>query len=154
MDMSTLAMSIVTATMSVMGLPINTLETNQEIYCGAQNIYHESRGEPDLGMVAVAQVVNNRIKSPKFPNTVCEVVYQDKQFSWVNDGLSDHPLLSNPVERESFIKSAWVHIIAFDHPDITNGATHYHRHDVEPWWSYQMTVVAIIGNHIFYVDRS
>ncbi len=85
MDIPTLAMSIVTATMSVMGIPINDLETNQESYCGAQNVYHESRGEPDLGMIAVAQVVQNRIKSTRFPDTVCEVVYQDKQFSWVND---------------------------------------------------------------------
>ena len=95
--MSTLAMSIVTATMSVMGIPINDLETSQEIYCGAQNVYHESRGEPDLGMVAVAQVVSNRIKSPRFPDTVCEVVYQHKQFSWVNDGLPNQPLLSDQV---------------------------------------------------------
>ena len=153
MDMSTLAMSIVTATMSVMGIPINDLETSQEIYCGAQNVYHESRGEPDLGMVAVAQVVSNRIKSPRFPDTVCEVVYQHKQFSWVNDGLPNQPLLSDPAERESFIKSAWVHIIATEPPDITYGATHYHRYDVEPWWSYQMTVVAIIGKHIFYTDK-
>ena len=152
MDMSTLAMSIVTATMSVMGIPINDLETNQEIYCGAQNVYHESRGEPDLGMIAVAQVVQNRIKSTRFPDTVCEVVYQDKQFSWVNDGLSNHPLLSNPIERESFIKSAWVHIIALEHKDITNGATHYHRFDVKPWWSSQMNLVAIIGDHFFYTE--
>jgi N-acetylmuramoyl-L-alanine amidase len=148
-----LAMSIVIATMTVMGLPTDDRDYLAEIYCGAENIYHESRGQPDLGMIAVAQVVRNRVKDPRYPNTVCDVIYQDNQFSWVNDGISNYPKLNNTIERESFIKSAWVHIIASDHEDITNGATHYHNINIKPSWSWPMTITAIIKDHIFYTDK-
>ena len=61
-----LAMSIVIATMTVMGLPTEDRNSLAEIYCGAENVYHESRGQPDLGMIAVAQVVRNRVKDPTY----------------------------------------------------------------------------------------
>ena len=48
-----------------------------ELYCAAQNIYFESRGEPDLGQLGVGQVVLNRVDSHKWPNTVCDVVWQE-----------------------------------------------------------------------------
>ena len=42
--------------------------------CLALNIYHEARGESIEGQIAVSQVVMERVKSPKYPNTICEVV--------------------------------------------------------------------------------
>lgn len=47
----------------------------------AQVIYHEARGESQEGKIAVGQVVMNRVKSGKYPNTVYEVVWQRGQFS-------------------------------------------------------------------------
>ena len=47
----------------------------------AQVIYHEARGESQEGKIAVGHVVLNRVKDPRFPNTVYKVVYQPKQFS-------------------------------------------------------------------------
>jgi spore germination cell wall hydrolase CwlJ-like protein len=35
-------------------------------------------------------------------------------------------------------------------PDYSMGATHYHRHDVNPQWSCRMTLVATVGDHEFY----
>jgi spore germination cell wall hydrolase CwlJ-like protein len=91
-------------------------ENIDEIYCLAENIYHEARGEPDIGKQAVAHVVLNRVYRNDFPNTICNVVKQgpireswttrkDKtlsndqriywpvknkcQFSWYCDGRSD-----------------------------------------------------------------
>ena len=51
------------------------LDIKEELYCLATNIYFESRNQPQVGRVAVGQVTMNRVNSPKFPNTVCEVVY-------------------------------------------------------------------------------
>ena len=59
-----------------------------EIYCAAQNIYFESRGEPDIGQVAVALVVLNRVNDRRWPSTICDVVWQDKQFSWTHRSKS------------------------------------------------------------------
>lgn len=56
--------------------------TAASILCLSSVIHHEARGEPFKGQVAVAQVVLNRVKSPHFPNTICKVVKQRKQFSW------------------------------------------------------------------------
>ena len=52
--------------------------------CLAMNIYHESRGERLEGQIAVAQVTINRMEHTKWPSTICEVVYQPKQFSWTH----------------------------------------------------------------------
>ena len=55
----------------------------QEVECLAKTIYFESRGESLQGQMAVAWVTLNRTKSEKFAPTVCGVVYQPKQYSWV-----------------------------------------------------------------------
>jgi len=80
---------ILAAFLFTFGVSIDTIQKREQLYCGAQNIYHESRGESNLGQIAVAHVVRNRVESPKYPNTVCEVVWQPKQFSWTHDGRSD-----------------------------------------------------------------
>ena len=48
----------------------------KEIYCLAANSYFEARGEPFDGKIAVAQVVINRVKSDKYPNSICNVIIE------------------------------------------------------------------------------
>lgn len=52
----------------------------------ANLIYCEAGAEPYDGQVAVGAVVINRVLSARYPNTVVGVIYQNKQFSPVNDG--------------------------------------------------------------------
>lgn len=47
----------------------------------ARVVYAESNTEPIEGQIAVAQVVLNRVRSESFPDTVSEVIYQERQFS-------------------------------------------------------------------------
>lgn len=47
----------------------------------ARVVYAESNTEPLEGQIAVAQVVLNRVRSESFPDTVSEVIYQERQFS-------------------------------------------------------------------------
>lgn len=124
-----------------------------EIYCAAQNIYFESRGEPDIGQVAVALVVLNRVNDRRWPSTICDVVWQDKQFSWTHDGKSDRIKLSNKIERHAWIKSVFYAVMALSEEDVTNGATHYHNTSVTPYWIDSMKQTAVIGNHIFYREE-
>src|SRR3546814_6180704 len=51
-----------------------------ELECLASAVYFESKGEPLEGQLAVAEVILNRVKSPKFPDTICGVVKQRNQF--------------------------------------------------------------------------
>ena len=138
-------LNLLVAILFTFGLSIDTIQKREQLYCGAQNIYHESRGESNLGQIAVAHVVRNRVESPKYPNTVCEVVWQPKQFSWTHDGRSDEP-----KDRKAFIKAVWLHLIANIKNDITDGALNFYAHKkVTPSWASEKEVVALIGNHTF-----
>lgn len=125
----------------------------EELYCLAKNIYFESRNQPKIGKIAVAQVTLNRVKSDKFPNTVCEVVYQGGerrnrcQFSWYCDGKKDEPT-NGPAWDDSVYLALLVYGDGF--LDVTEGALWYHATYVSPSWAehYQKTVR--INNHIFY----
>lgn len=137
----------------------------EEVFCLAQNVYHEARGEDLSGQMAVAHVTMNRVKSKKFPNTVCEVVYQTRyskwwldrgkkvpvrhkcQFSWYCDGKSD-----GIRDWDSFdaILASSREVILGRHKDNTNGAVYYHADHVKPSWSNYMRVSAVYDNHIFY----
>ena len=57
----------------------------------ACNVYWEARTESPQGMMAVIAVTMNRVASDKFPDTIHEVVWQNKQFSWTHDGKVDRP---------------------------------------------------------------
>ena len=125
----------------------------QQLYCAAQNVYFESRGEPDLGQLAVTQVVLNRMESPRWPDSICGVVWQDKQFSWTHDGKSDTINVGNKLNRLAWMKSVFYAVMAMIENDVTNGATHYHSTSVKPYWTDSMMQTAIIGNHIFYREE-
>jgi len=138
-------LNLLVAILFTFGLSIDTIQKREQLYCGAQNIYHESRGESNLGQIAVAHVVRNRVESPKYPNTICKVVWQPKQFSWTHDGISDEP-----KDRKAFIKAVWLHLIANIKNDITDGALNFYAHKkVTPSWAAEKKVVALIGNHTF-----
>ncbi|MGI9415449.1 MAG: cell wall hydrolase, partial [Hyphomicrobiales bacterium] len=65
--------------------------------CLAVAIYYEARAESELGQIAVAQVILNRVESRAYPSSICGVVYQNAhmrnrcQFSFTCDGRPDDP---------------------------------------------------------------
>lgn len=118
----------------------------QDIECLAKNIYHEARGEPFHGQVAVALVTVNRLASGLFQNTVCKVVYANSQFSWTLDKhkkVRDHKAWASAVEIATAVLSRKIY-----NPDFT--AVYFHAKQVQPKWSKTKTIIARIGNHIFY----
>jgi spore germination cell wall hydrolase CwlJ-like protein len=64
------------------GMPNCEHHTDDDRIALACNIYWEARTESVQGMMAVVAVTMNRVDSPRFPDTVSEVVWQYKQFSW------------------------------------------------------------------------
>ena len=60
--------------------------TNEDLLLLSKLVTGEARGESYEGQVAVAAVVINRVKDPRFPNTIKDVIYQKNAFSVVNDG--------------------------------------------------------------------
>jgi len=137
---------------------IINLEQDPELYCLALNIYFESRGEPTVGQYAVADVTLNRVESPQFPDTICEVVYQCRrsnrcQFSWVHQ-------IQNPRDPRLSDREAWhdaqlyaIEIARWDiMRGVTEGATYFHANYVRPRWRHDLEKTTRIGVHLFYRD--
>ena len=128
----------------------------RDIRCLAENIYFEARGESLRGQYAVAEVTMNRLASPHFPDTVCDVVHDTRwdsarkrlvaHFSWTPFKLR---LESGSPEWKQAMDVA---TIVYDgrHTPIVPGALFYHATYVNPYWASSKREVARIGNHIFY----
>lgn len=117
----------------------------KEIHCIATAVYHEARGESVAGQMAVAHVVMNRVRSDKYPNTPCEVVYQRKQFSHIETARPDY----DSIYWQDAVQEAVFAYVGYT-DDITGGATHYYAHDkVYPRWARLKRTSAIIGGHTF-----
>lgn len=118
---------------------------NDELTCLAGAIYFESKGEPLPGQLAVAEVIINRAKSGRFAKSVCAVVTQAGQFSFVRGGRI--PAIASNANYRTAIAVAQVALRdQWDSP--APKALYFHARRVSPGW--RMTKVASIGNHIFY----
>ncbi len=127
----------------------------RQLACLARNIYYEAGSEPFEGKVAVAQVTLNRMESGKFPDDVCQVIYQKNvfyekvvcQFSW----YCDREATVRPIHKgnydESMEAAKKVLLEGFRLPSIKD-ALFYHADYVNPGWKKER--VAKIGRHIFY----
>ena len=125
-------------------------DASAELHCLALNIYHEARGENLAGRFAVASVTMNRVRSPRFPSSICDVVWQPWQFSWTRDGRSD-----KPYEVEAWTSAMEVAIRVYWHKEPSNvgEATFYHAVSISPHWASAKRVVARVGKHVFYVPK-
>lgn len=119
----------------------------------ARAIWAEARGEGPAGMLAVANVIMNRVADRRWPNTVRGVILQPLQFSAFNDGDPNKALAlaadnSTPLfpEALAIARAALNGEVA----DLTFGANHYFNPSVQPDWAQYMERVAAIGRHEFY----
>ena len=121
--------------------------SNKELTCLAKNVYFESRGEPTLGKVAIAQVTMNRAKhDSKFKSTICGVVNETSQFSWTakrRKVVKDEAAWEDAKNIAASVAYGYSHIPGFN-------ALYFHTRDTRPYWSKSKKVVKVIGNHIFY----
>ena len=144
--------------------------------CLAKNIYFEAKSESFVGQTAVALVVLNRVMDKRYPNNICDVIYEGPtyeswktrtipdlpeharvyyprrdrcQFSWYCDGKADEVKEESAYQKAH--KVAWL-VIHGHMFDFTQGATHYHADYVNPKWTKQKNMIKIvqIDTHIFY----
>jgi len=137
---------------------ISSDHDTREIEWLAWNVYHESRGEGDLGVFAVALVTTNRADSDLFPNTISEVVTQPGQFSWYWDDKPDIPQEPEAYQACSgvskFVYGLWKRgtikniLVALN----LDGVKWYHNNTVSPAWVFDYQYVGQTKNHLFYRD--
>jgi spore germination cell wall hydrolase CwlJ-like protein len=158
-----------TTAMSVDGLGVSA-------HCLALNVYHEARDQGTAGLFGVTAVVLNRVNDKRFPNTICEVVYQGPtreswktkkykdldpeeriyypiknkcQFSWYCDGKNDTPHNKEKYQEVlDLVKVILYNELPF--VDITDGALFYHADYVTPGWAKTKQRTIEIEDHIFY----
>jgi Cell Wall Hydrolase len=136
---------------------IDPKDSARQMRCLAEAIYFESRGEPEQGQAAVAQVVLNRVRSGIYPTTVCGVVYQDRnrpfacQFSFACEGKSLR--IEEPGPWAVATRIAQEVVSGSNYNLGVEEAVNYHANYVSPFWIGYLRKVDRIGNHIFYAMR-
>jgi len=134
--------------------------TGIEMICLALVVFWESRNQPILGQMAVAQIVVQRRDSPRFPDTICEVAHQGRDdvlhqcaFSFFCDG---HP--ENPNDERAWQTSQDVAEMVYSGARILDliGVFHYVTIETNPCvthgWGCDMRVQKVIGDHKFLID--
>ena len=118
----------------------------QEMYCLSKAVYHEARGEEIMGQAAVAHVVLNRVRSEKYPSTICQVVNQPHQFTDIRHTQPDY----SSEEWTTTVEVAILSYVGFI-DDPTEGSKWYYAHDKvrRPSWAKKKEVVTKIGGHTF-----
>jgi spore germination cell wall hydrolase CwlJ-like protein len=131
----------------LVGLHSSSKTADAEHECLANAVYFESKGEPLAGQLSVAEVVLNRAGSGRFASSVCGVVKQRGQFSFVRGGR----LPAVPRASAAWKKAVAIARIAQD--DLADSpasrALFFHATRVRPAWR-GLTRIATVGNHIFY----
>ena len=115
--------------------------TDEDVYWLSHIIYAEAGGESYKGQIAVGNVVLNRVKSSKFPNTIYGVIFQKSQFT---------PASSGSIYRtpsQSCINAA---IAALEGENVVGGALYFNTVGLNSWAARNATFVTRIGNHNFY----
>jgi spore germination cell wall hydrolase CwlJ-like protein len=121
--------------------------------CLSQAIYYEARGEAQRGQVAVAEVIINRVRSNAYPNSICGVVFQGShrstgcQFTFTCDGSLGQRPRGRAWDRAQRVATAVM--LGYTRP-MTQGATHYHTHAVNPVWNSGLVETVNVGSHVFY----
>lgn len=121
--------------------------------CLSEAVYYEARSESTSGQLAVAEVVANRVTDHRYPNSICEVVYQGAtrttgcQFTFTCDGAM---ALRPRGARWEKAKAVAAQVMMDIHEPRTAEATHYHATYVDPIWNSGLVRTQKIGAHIFY----
>jgi len=137
---------------------ISLKERERQLDCLAINIYREAGNEPFEGKVAVAQVTINRSKNDRFPNDICQVVYQKNivfeevvcQFSWYCDNAHKTRAINKESYGESYAVAKKVLLEGFK-LDLLKDAMYYHADYVSPGW--KLPKIGQVGRHIFYKEK-
>lgn len=116
--------------------------TNRDdLYLLARLVHAEARGEPYMGQVAVAAVVLNRVKDPRFPNSISGVIYQPLAFESVAIGQINLPPNQDNIKAARSAMNGW---------DPTYGCVFFWNPSKPvSRWIWTRDIITRIGSHVF-----
>jgi spore germination cell wall hydrolase CwlJ-like protein len=121
--------------------------TKNDLDCLTRNIYYEARGEDRRGKFAVGHVTVNRLKTGRWGNTICKVVYAKAQFSWTLNKKLPRPNSKLWAESEDIARK----VLAGSRVRGLTKSLYYHAIYIkDPKWADSKHEAGQIGNHIFY----
>lgn len=138
---------------------VAAVPNDAQINCLAQTIYYEAGNQPEIGKLAVAHVVFNRINHRGWnndPEAVCKVIKERNgprnrycQWGWV----CNQKLQKAPKNNEQWIACYELAVKLMyqieNRPDPTKGAEFFHGVNEHPYWPTYVRTTKI-GGHIFY----
>ena len=122
------------------------------VECLAVAIFFEARDQPLSGQFAVAEVVMNRVVDQRWPSTICDVVFQHRQFSFTHDGKSDRidAYMDNIEDWKAAVTAREIAYQVYSDGYTEMTSTHYHALSVSPSWAKHYTYDGRVGDHVFY----
>ncbi len=124
--------------------PTRTAVNERELDCMTRVMLYEAGNEGQAGQLAVAHVVMNRVRSPRFPDSVCSVVHQRGQFSSIRS--FSHPRNARWNRAEALARD----VLAGESRSNVGTALYFHATRVRPAYVQNRVRVGTVGNHVFY----
>lgn len=131
----------------------------EERKCLVNALYYEARSESNLGILAVASVIENRKNSQVYPSTYCKVVNQYKQFSFTLEDKPDVEMISNTLT--AYDKKSYEYISELSDTMVMGSfetilpknVMWYHTKKIKPYWTKSKNIYDTIGAHHFYKQK-
>lgn len=139
-------------TLAALGLPAGTApnrggqsgggsSSSSDLHLLARCVHGEARGEPYEGKVAVAAVILNRVKDPRFPKSIPGVIYEPGAFDAVADGQINLEPDQSSINAARDAMNGW---------DPSYGCVYYYNPSTATSkWIWTRQIVVKIGNHNF-----
>lgn len=118
---------------------------SKQLDCLTSTMWFEAGNQPEEGKIAVAEVVLKRLEMDPYLGSICAVVTQPYQFSFVRKGQVPRP----PVEQLALLEKLAKAVVDGEVRSSVRGATHFHADYVNPQWRGTKRL-GQIGDHIFY----
>ena len=123
-----------------------TCYTEEDLYWLSRIISAESQGESLIGQIAVGDVILNRVASDQFPNTIKEVIFDQK------DGVQFEPVSNLTIYNEPTEQSVLAARLALAGVDAAGESLYFFNPSFSQglWVRQNRTYYASIGSHLFY----
>ncbi|QIG73205.1 cell wall hydrolase SleB-like protein [Rhizobium phage RHph_I40] len=106
--------------------PVDSTDNDRDI--GIRTMLGEAGGEGAEGLAAVAHVIINRSRDPRWPSSIQGVALQDKQFSAWNNGPGGNNPLKYDSNSAAYKRAGEIYdaVVSGHHVDPTGGAVYYY----------------------------
>ncbi len=114
---------------------------NDDLYWLSHIINAESGNQPLTGKIAVGNVILNRVRDSRFPNTIKGVIYQKNQFT---------PVANGAINKTPNAESVLAAKLVLDGAVSLENVLWFNRAGLRCWAASHRSFVATIGGHSFY----